>query len=132
MLHFFWGFNGVSSETSNVYVRTYNFRPSELQRYNYFILYTMKKTIKKIFIQICGPTRTWMCGISFGVSTGFRLKFQTCMYECIIFGRKNLNDTIISLSKLWKKIKINSHSNLRPFKYMKMRYFIWCFNGVSF
>jgi hypothetical protein len=43
MLHFFWGFNGVSSETSTVYVRTYNFRPKELKRYNYFILYAMKK-----------------------------------------------------------------------------------------
>jgi hypothetical protein len=32
MLQFFWGFNGVSSETSNVYVRTYNFRPNELER----------------------------------------------------------------------------------------------------
>jgi hypothetical protein len=27
------------------------------------------------------------------------------MYECIIFGRKNLNDTITSLSILWKKKK---------------------------
>jgi hypothetical protein len=44
----------------------------------------------------------------------------------------NLNDTIISLSTLWKKIKINSHSNFEPFKNMKVRHFIWGFNMVSF
>jgi pyruvate-formate lyase-activating enzyme len=70
--HFIWGFNGVSFEISNVYVRMYNFRPKELEQYNYFIIYAMKK------------------------------------------------------------IKIKSHSNLRPFKNKKLRHFIWGFNGVSF
>jgi hypothetical protein len=50
MRHFFWGFNRVSFEISNEYVRMYNFRPKELERYNYFIIYAMKKIkIKKSF-----------------------------------------------------------------------------------
>jgi hypothetical protein len=99
--HSIWGFNEVSFKISTEYVRMYNFRPKELERYNYFIIYAMKK-IKIKVIQICSPSRTWKCDIPFVVSTRFPLKFQTCMYKCRIFGRKNLNDTIISLSTLWK------------------------------
>jgi hypothetical protein len=43
MRHFFWGFNGVSFEISNVYVQMCNFSLKELERYNYFIIYAMKK-----------------------------------------------------------------------------------------
>jgi hypothetical protein len=77
--HFIWGFNEVSFEISTEYVRMYNFWPKELERYNYFIIYTMKKNKKKIVIQLCGQSRTWNCDISFGVSTRFRLKFQPSM-----------------------------------------------------
>jgi hypothetical protein len=132
MRNFFWGFNGVSFEISKVYVRMYNFRPKEFEQYNYLINYAMKKIKIKSHSNLRPFKWKWKCYISFGVSTGFRLKLQTCMYERIIFGRMNLNDSIISLSTLRKKIKIYSHSNFRPFKNMKVRNFIWGLNKVSF
>jgi hypothetical protein len=70
--YFIWGFNEVSFKISTEYVRIYNFWPKELERYNYFIIYAMKK------------------------------------------------------------IKIKSHSNLQPFKNMKVRHSICGFNEVSF
>jgi hypothetical protein len=70
--HSIWGFNEVSFQISNVYVQMLNFRPKELERYNYFIIYAMKK------------------------------------------------------------IKIKSHSNLQPFKNMKVQHSIWGLNEVSF
>jgi hypothetical protein len=65
--HFTWGFNEVSFEISAEYVRMYNFRPKELEGYDFFFLYAMKK------------------------------------------------------------IKIKSHSNLWPFKYMKNATFLYGF-----
>jgi hypothetical protein len=95
--HFIWGFNEVSFEISTEYVRMYNFWPKELERYNYFIIYTMKKKKKKNSHSTLRPIknmklRHFIWGfneVSFEIST---------KYECKTFSRKNLNDTIISLS----------------------------------
>jgi hypothetical protein len=97
--HSIWGFNEVSFKISTEYVRMYNFRPKELERYNYFIIYVMKKIKIKSHSNL-QPFKNMKVRHSIWVSTRFRLKFQTSTYECIIFGRKNLNDTIISLSTL--------------------------------
>jgi hypothetical protein len=97
--HSVWGFNEVSFIISTEYVQMYHFRPKELERYNYFIIYIMKKIKIKSHPNL-RPFKNTKFDISFGVSTRFRLKFQPSTYECIIFGRKNLNDTIISLSTL--------------------------------
>jgi ribulose bisphosphate carboxylase small subunit len=97
--HFIWGFNEVSFKISTEYVRIYNFRPKQLQRYNYFIIYDMKEIKIKSHSNL-QPFKNVKCDIPFGVSTRFPLKFQPSMYECIVFGRKNLNDTITSLSTL--------------------------------
>jgi hypothetical protein len=97
--HSIWGFNEVSFIISTEYVQMYHFRPKELERYNYFIIYIMKK-IKIKSHRNLRPFKNTKFDISFGVSTRFRLKFQPSTYECIIFARKNLNDTIISLSTL--------------------------------
>jgi hypothetical protein len=100
--HFIWSFNEVSFEISTEYVRMYNFRPKEIERYNYFIIYSMKKNKIKSHPYL-RPFKNTKVRHFIGVSTRFRLKFQPSTYEFIIFGRKNLNDTIISLSTLWKK-----------------------------
>jgi hypothetical protein len=48
--HSIWGFNKVSFEISTEYERMCNFRPKEVERYNFFILYAMKQIkIKKSF-----------------------------------------------------------------------------------
>jgi hypothetical protein len=95
--HSIWGFDEVSFEISTEYVRMYNFRPKELERYNYFIIYTIKKIKIKShpnlrpFKNVKVRHSIWGFNeVSFEISTEY--------YECIIFGRKNLNDTITSLS----------------------------------
>jgi hypothetical protein len=116
MLHFFWGFNGVSSETSNVYVRTYNFRPNELERYNYFIIYAMKKNKKKNSHSNLRPfknmkVRHFIWGfnkVSFEISTEYE---RMCNFR-----PKELKRYNYFILYAMKKIKIKSHSNLRPFK----------------
>jgi hypothetical protein len=45
--HSIWGFNEVSIEISTEYIRMYNFWPKELERYNYLIIYAMKKNKNK-------------------------------------------------------------------------------------
>jgi hypothetical protein len=71
MLHFFWGFNGVSSETSIVYVRTYNFRPNELERYNYFVIYAMKKNKNKKSFKFAALQEHESAAFHLGFQQGF-------------------------------------------------------------
>jgi hypothetical protein len=97
--HFIWGFNKFSFEISTEYERMCNFRPKELKRYNYFIIYAMKK----IKIKSLSNLRPFKNMIERHFIWGFNkfcLKFQPSTDECIIFGRKNLNDTIFSFSTL--------------------------------
>jgi hypothetical protein len=116
MLHFFWGFNGVSSETSNVYVRTYNFRPNELERYNYFIIYATEKNKKKKSHSNLRPfknmkVRHFIWGfnkVSFEISTEYE---RMCNFR-----PKELKRYNYFILYAMKKIKIKSHSNMRPFK----------------
>jgi hypothetical protein len=58
-------------------------------------------------------------------------KISTEYVRIYNFWPKELDDTIISLSTLWKNKNI-SHSNLQPFKNMKVRHSICGFNEVSF
>jgi hypothetical protein len=98
--HFIWGFNEVSFKISTEYVRIYNFRPKQLQRYNYFIIYDMKKIKIKSHSNLQTLQERESATFHLGFQRGFPLKFQPSTYEFIIFGRNNLNDTITSLSTL--------------------------------
>jgi hypothetical protein len=63
-------------------------------------------------------------GVSFEISTEFLRMYN--------FGLKEHEQYNYFIIYAMKKIKIKSHSNLRPFKYKKMRHFISGFNRVSF
>jgi hypothetical protein len=131
--HFIWGFNKVSFEISTKYVRMYNFLPIELGTYTIISLSKLWKKLKiKTHSNLQPFNNMEVRRFILGFQQGFVWNVKRECTNFVIFGRKNLNDTIISLSTLWKKIKINGHSNLRPLKYMKMRYIICCLNGVSF
>jgi hypothetical protein len=129
--NFIWGFNKVSFEISTEYERMYNFGPKELKRYNFFILYAMKKIKIKSHSNLRPfkhmKVRNFIWGfnkVSFEISTGYERMFN--------FRPKELKRYNFLILYAMKKIKIKSHSNLRPFKYMKLRHFIWGFNKVSF
>jgi ribulose bisphosphate carboxylase small subunit len=129
--HFIWGLNEVSFEISTEYVRIYNFRPKQLERYNYFIIYAMKKIKIKShsnlqpFKNVKVRHSIWGFNeVSFEISTEY-----VRMYN---FRPKELERYNYFIIYAMKKIKIKSHPNLRPFKNTKVRHFIWGFNEVSF
>jgi hypothetical protein len=130
--HFIWGFNEVSFKISTEYVRMYNFRPKELERYKYFTIYVMKKIKIKIHSNL-QPFKNMKVRHSIWSFNEVSFKFSTEYVRMYNFRPKELeryNYFIIIYTM--KKIKIKSHPNLRPFKNTKVRHFIWGFNEVSF
>jgi ribulose bisphosphate carboxylase small subunit len=129
--HSICGFNEVSFKISTEYVRMYNFRPKELERYNYFIIYVMKKIKIKSHSNLQPfknmKVRHSICGfneVSFKISTEYVRMFN--------FRPKELERYNYFIIYAMKKIKIKSHSNLQPFKNMKVQHSIWGLNEVSF
>jgi hypothetical protein len=135
--HFIWGFNKVSFEISTEYERMCNFRPKELKRYNYFIIYAMKKIKIKSHSNLRPfknmKERHFIWGsnkVSFEISTEYE---RMCNFR-----PKELKRYNYFIIYAMKKIKIKIHSNLWPFKNMKdatfllgfQQGFVWNFNRV--
>jgi hypothetical protein len=129
--HFIWGFNEVSFKISTEYVRMYNFRPKELERYKYFIIYVMKKIKIKSHSNL-QPFKNVKVRHSIWGFNEVSFKFSTEYVRMYNFRPKELERYNYFIIYTMKKIKIKSHSNLRPFKNTKVRHFIWGFNEVSF
>jgi hypothetical protein len=80
MRQFFWGFNGVSFEISNVYVRMCNFRLKELERYYYFIIYAMKKNKNTVSVKFAARQVRENAIFHLAFQRGFVLNFnRVCM-----------------------------------------------------
>jgi hypothetical protein len=129
--HFIWGFNEVSFKISTEYVRMYNFRPKELERYNYFIIYTMKKIKIKSHPNLRPFKNTKVRHFIWGFNE-VSFKISTEYVRMYNFRPKELERYKYFVIYVMKKIKIKSHSNLQPFKNVKVRHSIWGFNEVSF
>jgi ribulose bisphosphate carboxylase small subunit len=129
--HSFWGFNEVSFKFSTEYVRMYNFRPKELERYNYFIIYAMRK-IKIKSHSTLQPFKSRKVRHSFWGFNEVSFKFSTEYVRMYNFRPKELERYKYFIIYVMNKIKIKSHSTLQPFKNVKVRHSIWGFNEVSF
>jgi hypothetical protein len=129
--HFIWGFNEVSFKISTEYVRMYNFRPKKLERYNYFIIYTMKKIKIKSHPNLRPFKNTKVRHFIWGFNE-VSFKISTEYVRMYNFRPKELERYEYFVIYVMKKIKIKSHSNLQPFKNVKVRHSIWGFNEVSF
>jgi hypothetical protein len=129
--HFIWGFNEVSFKISTEYVRIYNFRPKQLERYNYFIIYAMKK-IKIKSLSNLQPFKNVKVRHSIWGFNEVSFEISTEYVQMHNFQPKQLERYNYFIIYAMKKIKIKSHPNLRPFKNTKVRHFIWGLNEVSF
>jgi ribulose bisphosphate carboxylase small subunit len=129
--HSIWGFNEVSFKFSTEYVRMYNFRPKELERYNYFIIYAMRK-IKIKSHSTLQPFKSRKVRHSFWGFNEVSFKFSTEYVRMYNFRPKELERYNYFIIYAMRKIKIKSHSTLQPFKSRKVRHSIWGFNEVSF
>jgi ribulose bisphosphate carboxylase small subunit len=129
--HFIWGFNEVSFKISTDYVRIYNFRPKELERYNYFIIYAMKKNKIKSHPNLRPLKNTKVRHFIWGFNE-VSFKISTEYVRIYNFRPKQLQRYNYFIIYDMKEIKIKSHSNLQPFKNVKVRHSIWGFNEVSF
>jgi hypothetical protein len=74
--HFIWGYNEVSFKISTDYVRIYNFRPKELERYNYFIVYAMKKNKNKKSFKFAVLQEQESATFHLAFKRGFLLNFK--------------------------------------------------------
>jgi hypothetical protein len=129
--HFIWGLNEVLFEISTEYVRIYNFRPKQLERYNYFIIYSMKKIKIKSHPNLRPFKNTKVRHFIWGFNE-VSFKISTEYVRMYNFRPKELERYNYFIIYAMKKIKIKSHSTLRPFKSMKVQHSIWGFNEVSF
>jgi ribulose bisphosphate carboxylase small subunit len=129
--HFIWGLNEVSFEISTEYVRIYNFRPKQLERYYYFIIYAMKK-IKIKSLSNLQPFKNVKVRHSIWGFNEVSFEISTEYVQMHNFRPKQLERYNYFIIYAVKKIKIKSHPNLRPFKNTKVRHFIWGLNEVSF
>jgi ribulose bisphosphate carboxylase small subunit len=109
----------------------YNFRPKELERYNYFIIYAMKKIKNKSHSNL-QPFKNMKVRHSIWGFNEVSFEISTEYVRMYNFRPKELERYNYFIIYAMKKIKIKSHPNLRPFKNMKVRHFIWGFNEVSF
>jgi hypothetical protein len=129
--HFIWGLNEVSLKISTECVRMYNFRPKELERYNYFIIYAMKKNKIKSHPNLRPFKNTKVRHFIWGFNE-VSLKISTECVRMYNFRPKELARYNYFIIYATKKIKIKSLSNLQPSKNMKVQHSIWGLNEVSF
>jgi hypothetical protein len=74
--HFIWGFNEVSLKISTECVRMYNFRPKELERYNYFIIYVYEKNKNKKSFKFAALQEHESATFHLGFQRGFLSNFK--------------------------------------------------------